>query len=208
MYSWAQKQLEPKSPPPPEDEEGPRYAAFADRMMAAVLDLALFSFLLSAPLQWVSNAVYAGHAPAEYYPENYHDMGGRALFWQLYENGFVTLWTINLLLQMMLIALCLVPFWLQYNSTPAKMLMGMQYADAKSFAPPTRQQYLTRYFSYLFSMPVGLIGFVWLGLNERRQAWHDITARTVVIYSRKENMVMYWVNLIRDLLKKLRETKE
>ena len=72
-------------------------------------------------------------------------------------------------------------FWIFRNSEPGKMIFRAVIVDASSHAPATSGQYLLRYLGYYISLiPFGL-GFLWVGIDPRKQGWHDKIASTVVI---------------------------
>ena len=61
------------------------------------------------------------------------------------------------------------------------MIFRAVNVDASSHAPATSGQYLLRYLGYYISLiPFGL-GFLWVGIDPRKQGWHDKIASTVVI---------------------------
>lgn len=70
------------------------------------------------------------------------------------------------------------------QATPGKMLLGLRVVDARTLANPSFGQALGRQFGYLLSGLVFFLGFVWIGLSDRKQGWHDLLAGTVVIRSR------------------------
>ena len=72
-------------------------------------------------------------------------------------------------------------FWIFRNAEPGKMIFRAVIVDASSHAPATSGQYLLRYLGYYISLiPFGL-GFLWVGIDPRKQGWHDKIASTVVI---------------------------
>ena len=72
-------------------------------------------------------------------------------------------------------------FWIFRNAEPGKMIFRAVIVDANSHAPATSGQYLLRYLGYYISLiPFGL-GFLWVGIDPRKQGWHDKIASTVVI---------------------------
>lgn len=87
----------------------------------------------------------------------------------------------RLLMEAAIAAAAFLLFWIYRDSTPGKMIVKAVIVDAKTFGKPAVWQYIVRYLGYYISMiPFGL-GFVWIGLNRRKQGWHDLLARTVVI---------------------------
>jgi uncharacterized RDD family membrane protein YckC len=71
--------------------------------------------------------------------------------------------------------------WFKYDATPGKLLFRMRIVDADTGAPPSRRQYVVRFFGYIPSVLCLTLGFVWIYFNGRRQGWHDMMAGTVVI---------------------------
>jgi uncharacterized RDD family membrane protein YckC len=73
-------------------------------------------------------------------------------------------------------------FWRYRSATPGKMVVGAVLADASTGGVPGWRQLVVRYVSYLASiLPLGL-GFVWIAVDRRKQAFHDKLAGTVVVY--------------------------
>jgi uncharacterized RDD family membrane protein YckC len=72
-------------------------------------------------------------------------------------------------------------FWLRYQGTPGKILLKLQIVDAKTMATLTLRQAVVRYLGYFLSILVILMGFFWIAFDQRKQAWHDKLAGSVVI---------------------------
>jgi uncharacterized RDD family membrane protein YckC len=74
-----------------------------------------------------------------------------------------------------------IALWVWLSSTPGKMLIGAVIVDARSGGKPSVLQFVIRYLGYYVSLvPLGL-GLIWVGIDPRKQGWHDKMARTVVI---------------------------
>jgi uncharacterized RDD family membrane protein YckC len=72
-------------------------------------------------------------------------------------------------------------FWLRFMGTPGKMALKLRIVDARTGNKLSPGQAIGRYFAYILSMlPFGL-GFIWIGIDSRKQGWHDKMAGTVVI---------------------------
>ena len=72
-------------------------------------------------------------------------------------------------------------FWLKYLGTPGKMATKLKIVDAVSGEKMTTWQAVGRYFAYILAaLPLGL-GFFWIGIDKKKQGWHDKLAGTVVI---------------------------
>jgi uncharacterized RDD family membrane protein YckC len=76
-------------------------------------------------------------------------------------------------------------FWRYRGATPGKMVIGAVIVDAETGDLPTVKQSIGRYLGYILSsIPLGL-GFLWVIFDDRKQAWHDKLAGTVVIRGRR-----------------------
>ena len=71
--------------------------------------------------------------------------------------------------------------WLLVGKTVGKALMGLRVLgqDGRRL---TFSQALIRALSYYISGLALFIGFLWVLVDDRRQAWHDKLARTIVVY--------------------------
>lgn len=71
--------------------------------------------------------------------------------------------------------------WLLVGKTVGKALMGLRVLgqDGRRL---TFWQALIRALSYYVSGLALFIGFLWVLVDDRRQAWHDKLARTIVVY--------------------------
>ncbi|MET0333831.1 MAG: RDD family protein [Rhizobacter sp.] len=78
-------------------------------------------------------------------------------------------------------ALASILFWLGKQGTPGKLLLSMRVVDAQTGKTLSVGQCLGRYLGYIVAMvPLGL-GIIWVGIDARKQGWHDKLAKTVVI---------------------------
>jgi len=78
-------------------------------------------------------------------------------------------------------ALLIVSFWLLRRGTPGKLWLGMEVVDAATLGPLGVGQSIGRYLGYFVSLiPCGL-GLLWIGLDAKKQGWHDKLAGTLVI---------------------------
>ena len=53
--------------------------------------------------------------------------------------------------------------------------------DAKTLGPISTRQAIVRYIGYFVSTFSLFLGFIWVGIDRRKQGWHDKMAGTVVI---------------------------
>lgn len=89
--------------------------------------------------------------------------------------------TIGVTLNYVLPAAVILLFWVYKSATPGKLLLNMRILDAETGGKPSTKQFIGRYLAYYVSMLVFFLGFVWVGIDERKQGWHDKLAGTVVI---------------------------
>ncbi len=136
--------------------ENKEYAGFWIRFGALLIDLVIMAIVLYVPLSLI-------------YGEEYW-LGDKLIygFWDVmlgYVVPFVaTIW-----------------FWLRYLGTPGKMVMKLQIVDASTGGKMRTGQAIGRYFAYILSAVPLCLGFIWVGIDQRKQGWHDKLAGTVVI---------------------------
>lgn len=93
---------------------------------------------------------------------------------------FAGLW--DFLIQFVLPAVAVIVFWRYRGATPGKMAISAKIVDAKSGQAPSTGALVVRYFAYLVSMLPLMLGFIWIGIDRRKQGFHDKIAGTVVVY--------------------------
>jgi uncharacterized RDD family membrane protein YckC len=72
-------------------------------------------------------------------------------------------------------------FWKYRSATPGKIVLRLKIVDARTGGQPSLGQFVIRYFAYLIStLPLGL-GFLWIAMDPRKQAFHDKLAGTLVV---------------------------
>ncbi|AXT48232.1 RDD family protein [Chromobacterium rhizoryzae] len=91
----------------------------------------------------------------------------------------------SLMINWVLPAAAVLAFWWFKSSTPGKMLLGARIVDAKTGAPMTPGQAALRYLGYFVSCFPFLLGLIWVGLDARKQGWHDKIAGTVVVRAKR-----------------------
>ena len=79
-----------------------------------------------------------------------------------------------------LFTIIVIAFWLFKSATPGKMLTKLTIVDANTGEKPTVVQFVLRYVGYFLSS-IFFLGFIWIAFDKRKQGWHDMIARTVVI---------------------------
>ena len=88
-------------------------------------------------------------------------------------------------------AVGVVLFWVYKSATPGKMATKLTIVDAKTGNKPSTGQFVIRYLGYYVSTLPLLLGFIWVGIDKRKQGWHDKLAGTVVLRSNKMEPVEF-----------------
>ncbi|MEH6592670.1 MAG: RDD family protein [Halioglobus sp.] len=97
----------------------------------------------------------------------------------------------DMILSYILPAVAIIVFWVYKSATPGKMALRMTILDADTGGKPSTGQMIGRYAAYYVSaIPFGL-GFIWVGVDKRKQGWHDKLARTVVVRSLAKDKVSF-----------------
>ena len=132
------------------------YAGFWVRCGATFIDVVLMGIVFIVPLLFI-------------YGEQYFYSDKIILgFWDLmltYIAPFIlTLW-----------------FWIRFLATPGKMATKLKVVDARTGGAMSLGQAIGRYFAYIIAaLPLGL-GVIWVGVDKKKQGWHDKLAGTVVV---------------------------
>ncbi|MCK5894523.1 MAG: RDD family protein [Endozoicomonadaceae bacterium] len=88
-------------------------------------------------------------------------------------------------------AIVVIIFWVYKSSTPGKMATNLIIVDAKTGGTPTTSQFIGRYFGYYVSVIPLCLGIIWIGIDNRKQGWHDKLAGTVVIRNNNVNPIRF-----------------
>jgi uncharacterized RDD family membrane protein YckC len=136
--------------------ENQEYAGFWIRFGAVLIDLVVIAIVFWVPLTLIYGEEYwVGD-------QFYHG------FWDLmfsYILPFVaTIW-----------------FWLHFFGTPGKMALRLKIVDANTGSKLSLGQAIGRYFAYILAAIPLLLGYIWVGIDKRKQGLHDKLAGTVVI---------------------------
>lgn len=91
----------------------------------------------------------------------------------------------DILFNYVLPAAAIVAFWIYKSATPGKMALGLVIVDADTGQKPSTAQCIGRYLAYYVATLPLLLGIIWVGIDKRKQGWHDKLARTVVIRTRR-----------------------
>jgi len=72
-------------------------------------------------------------------------------------------------------------FVMQYGGTLGKLAMKIRIIEIQTFTNPNVLVSLNRAIFRIISELIFYLGFLWGMLNPSRQAWHDLTAKTLVV---------------------------
>lgn len=129
-----------------------KYAGFWLRVVASLIDSVLLVILSLIVM-----------APALLNPQNLSWVG----IFNIVASAFTIVWVLL--------------FWHWRGATPGKMVFGLVIVDANSLQKPSFAQLLLRYVGYIASTVLLMLGYIWVGIDARKQGWHDKIANTVVV---------------------------
>jgi uncharacterized RDD family membrane protein YckC len=139
------------------------YAGFWIRVGASIIDTILLMMIIY-PILF---SVY-GWAGLDYYST------------AMRTTGFV-----DILLTWIFPAVAVIWFWIAKQATPGKILLSLRVVDAKTGGNLSVGQSIARYIGYFVAgIPFGL-GLIWVGIDSKKQGWHDKIAGTVVVRSKQ-----------------------
>ena len=146
--------------------ENNEYAGFWIRFGAMLIDLVVMIIVLYIPLTII-------------YGEEYW-LGEQFIY------GF---WDVTLGYIVPIVAT--IWFWLRYMGTPGKMATKLRIVDAATGNKMTTGQAIGRYFAYIIAMLPLCLGLIWVGIDKKKQGWHDKLAGTVVIRDTGKESVQF-----------------
>jgi uncharacterized RDD family membrane protein YckC len=138
------------------NSNSPGYASFGRRFLAILVD-GIFLNLITIPLLI---ALYGVESLT-----STESSGGLGQF----------------LITWLLPAAITIGFWLTLAATPGKLLTGIRVVHSETGERLTFAQGVIRYLGYLISFAPLLLGYFWMLWNPRKQTWHDLMAKSVVI---------------------------
>jgi len=142
------------------------YAGFWIRTGAAVIDTILMLIIILPIL----SAIYG----TDYWTTESFVLG----FWDAMFNYILP-------------AIAVIAFWVYKSATPGKMATRLTIVDARTGGKPSTAQFIGRYLAYYVSIIPLFLGIIWVGIDKRKQGWHDKLAGTVVIKSNRSEPVKF-----------------
>lgn len=132
------------------------YVGFCLRMWASIIDTILMMFVM-IPLLF---AIY-GREQMAY--------------------GVTFTGPANILISYIFPAVAVIAFWSAKHATAGKMAIGAKIVDVTTGGSPSLLQHVIRYLGYFVSTIPFCLGLIWVGIDKRKQGWHDKLAGTVVV---------------------------
>jgi len=148
------------------------YAGFVSRVIAFLIDrgivwgaIAIFTAVMGYLFQLVGlNVTSCQISPT--FPGI--ACGSAKIFLAIFILSFAPLYTII--------------FWTLAGQTPGKYLLGLRVFRMDG-EPLTLSRSARRYVGYILSFLAFGLGFLWITIDDERQGFHDIFAKTCVVYS-------------------------
>ena len=93
---------------------------------------------------------------------------------------FIVLFTMAIIAMLVFVGYPIV-FWLVVGQTPGKRFMGLRVISMDN-EPLRFSQAMKRFGGYWISALPLFLGYIWVLIDDDRQAWHDKFAKTKIIY--------------------------
>jgi uncharacterized RDD family membrane protein YckC len=142
------------------------YAGFWIRVGAALIDTVLLLLVFSVPLTLIYGS--------DYWNSEEMVMGSWDFLLTYVAPIVITVW-----------------FWTKYLGTPGKMALRLRVVDADTGKAISAAKGVGRYLAYYVSAIPLCLGFIWVGIDKRKQGFHDKLAGTVVIRERGKEPVRF-----------------
>lgn len=97
----------------------------------------------------------------------------------------------DFLFSYLLPAVAVILFWVYKSATPGKLATRLRIVDARTGGKPSNSQFVIRYLGYYVSVLPLFLGIIWVGIDERKQGWHDKIAGTVVLKNNLKHPVRF-----------------
>jgi len=97
----------------------------------------------------------------------------------------------DLILNYLLPAVAVILFWNYRSATPGKMALSLKIVDANTGESVPTGRLIGRYLGYYVSIIPFCLGLIWVGIDKRKQGWHDKLAGTVVVRDKRKEPVRF-----------------
>lgn len=182
-----------------------RFATFQDRVFASVIDMSVIYLLLQDVFHFITVRIYrmvdgvALKAAMDAKPLDVTPL--QSLQYQLgtaLQTHLLHLWVLNSLVQSLVVGAVLVLVWREFHTTLGKSIIGIEFAGKNGEGKPSTRDYIVRFLGFYVSMPLMMIGFVLLGIDKQKRAWHDKIAGTTVVYSQRGHLLKWLWSTLRS----------
>jgi len=136
--------------------ENEKYAGFWIRLGATLIDSIVFLVVFSIPLTLIYGTGY--------WTSEEMVAGSWDVLLTYVAPIIITVW-----------------FWVKYLGTPGKMALRLRVVDAQTGGAISTPKAIGRYLGYYVSMIPLFLGFIWIGIDRKKQGFHDKLAGTVVV---------------------------
>ena len=135
-------------------------------MAAALIDTAIFLLVFAIPLTLIYGSGYwTSQEPVS---------GTWDIIIRYVVPLFITVW-----------------FWTKYLGTPGKMALRLRVLDAHTGQAISTPKAIGRYFGYYVSILPLMLGLIWVGIDKKKQGFHDKLAGTVVVRDMAKEVVKF-----------------
>lgn len=145
------------------------YAGFWIRLGAALIDTVILVVVLSVLLTLIYGT--------QYWTQLSEPKGVWDILLQYIAPIVITVW-----------------FWTKYLGTPGKMALRLRVVDAHTGQAISTGKAVGRYLAYYVSALPFMLGFIWIGIDKKKQGFHDKLAGTVVLRDMSQEPVRFEPN--------------
>lgn len=160
-----------------------RYGAFSERVNAILFDLVVIAIAALYLSHFFKGIMPNVQIPPSVVEKCSTNQAGclQEMKDYYFSSKALVLNLISFLAQITLSGIFFVLLWFKFSASIGKLIFSLRIVDAKTFEKPTKVQFIIRYFGYILSSVVFMLGFISAHYNPRQQGWHDKLARTVVV---------------------------
>jgi uncharacterized RDD family membrane protein YckC len=172
------------------------YAGFISRFLAFALDIVLTMFIIVATTWFFSITVTVFQLS-----RSWAALAARFPHLGAIVNRFINPVTGSIVALLFLFLYFAVSFTM-LGQTPGKLLLGLRVRTVEGKRLPFWRSCI-RVLAYILSAVVFFLGFLWVLVDDQRQAWHDKIAGTYVVYAWRarpdEHFLIEFIDRLRRL---------
>ena len=154
-----------------------QYAGFWIRVLASIID----SAVVYVPMQLLQAMVYYLVLGVTYWEHQKMDLAAHSgefgYVYQMPDEVFWWVTLVNITFGIFYFGSMTSSKW---QGTVGKRALGLRVVDEEGNRISFKRS-LIRYLGYIPSGLVLCLGYLWVGISERKQGWHDVIAKTVVL---------------------------